>query len=72
MDKKVEKVINQMYKGILYDRKTKKHRFLTDLEYAKERRIEQNRYMDTIYDISNEEIKEYVKKKNKSTKVSTL
>ncbi len=71
MDKKVEKVINQMYKGILYDRKTKKHRFLTDLEYAKERRIEQNRYMDTIYDISNEEMKEYVKKKNKSTKVST-
>lgn len=72
MDKKVEKVINQMYKGILYDRKTKKHRFLTDLEYAIERRTEYNRQMDMIYDVSNEQVKEYTKSKGRKLKSESL
>ena len=28
MEKKIEKTINSLYYGILYDKKTRKHRFL--------------------------------------------
>jgi hypothetical protein len=51
MDIKLEKTINRMYKGILHDRKTKRHRFLVDIDYVEELYQRQSDYLNTIYEI---------------------
>ena len=51
MDTKLEKTINRMYKALLHDRKTKRHRFLVDIDYVEEVYQRQAEYLNTIYNI---------------------
>lgn len=51
MDVKLEKTINRMYKALLHDRKTKRHRFLVDIDYVEEVYQRQTEYLNTIYNI---------------------
>ncbi len=53
MEKKLEQVINKMYKAIIYDKRTKRHRFLSDIETAEEIHAKRVEYNNHIYNISN-------------------
>ena len=68
MDKKIERTIQNMYKAILIDRRTKKHRFLTDIESVDMIRQRQEQYNNIEYGITNSEYKKYIKVAEKKKK----
>ncbi len=72
MDIKLEKMINRMYRGLLFDRKTKRHRFLVDIDYVEEVYQRQAEYMNAIYDVGKSNFEETMKngKKNGTLKPS--
>ncbi len=70
MDQKIEKTINSLYYGILYDKKTKKHRFLKNMvnvqniykaqenyQYQQSSTISIDKFMNTKLMINEEHIK---------------
>jgi hypothetical protein len=70
MDQKIEKTINSLYYGILYDKKTKKHRFLKNMlnveeihkthenyKYQQSSTIDVNKFMNSKLPDNNEHIK---------------
>jgi hypothetical protein len=61
MDHKLEKTINRMYKALLHDRKTKRHRFLVDIDYVEELYQRQMDYLNTIYQVGKTNFEETVK-----------
>ena len=59
-----------MYKSIIYDKRTKKHRFLIDIDYANEIRKKQIEYNNMLYEVPNKIYKEaMIENKNKMKKV---
>lgn len=68
MEKKLETVINKMYKAIIYDKRTKRHRFLSDIDSAEEVHTKRVEYNDYIYNISNQIYSDLLKSGTTSTK----
>ncbi len=74
MDQKIEKTINSMYQAILFDHKTKKHRFLIDIESAESVQKSLEEYEMNKFNISNQNLNNFLKselnsKKNISSKM---
>jgi hypothetical protein len=64
MDKEIEKAINAMYRGILYEKKSKKHRFLIDMESAENIHQKQMKYYNQFYSVKENEMMKGIPDKN--------
>ncbi len=64
MDKEIEKAINAMYRGILYEKRSKRHRFLIDMDFAENIHQKQMKYYNQFYSVEENDIMKGVPDKN--------